>query len=263
MPNVDNVSTGKPKITGAVFRAPLGTTLPTDATSALGGAFVEMGYISDNGVTNSNSPSTTKIKAWGGQVVAIVTTEKPDTFKLTFLEALNSNVLETVYGEDNVTVDAVNGTIAVKANADALDDYVYVIDEVLKGGALKRIVIPAGELSALGDVVYKDDTAIGYEVTLDAMPNSSGDNHCEYIKLPAGTTMGLSLDKSTLSVAHGSTSTIVATTTPAGMRVTWGTSDATKATVDQGGVVTGVAAGSATITATFGGITKSCTVTVT
>lgn len=263
MPNVDNVSTGKPKITGAVYRAPLGTTLPTDATTALAGAFVEMGYISDDGVVNSNNPSTQKISAWGGQVVLIVTTEKPDTFQLTFLEAMNSNVLETVYGVNNVTVDAVNGTIAVKANTAALEDYVYVIEQVLKGGAKKRIVIPTGELSALGDIVYKDDTAIGYKVTIDALPNSSGDTHYEYIALPAGTTMALSLDKSTVSVAHGSTTTLVATTTPAGMRVTWGTSDATKATVDDSGVVTGVAAGSATITATFAGLTKSCTVTVT
>lgn len=263
MPNTDNVTTGKPKITGAIYRAPLGTTLPTDATTALSGAFAEMGYISDDGVVNSNTPSTTKIKAWGGQIVLIVTSEKPDTFKLKFIEALNSNVLETVYGEGNVTVDAVNGTIAVKANAAALNDYVYVIEEALKGGAKKRIVIPCGELSALGDIVYKDDTVIGYDVTLDALPNSPGDNHYEYIALPAGTTMALSLDKSTASVAHGSTTTITATTTPAGMRVTWGTSDATKATVDDAGVVTGVAAGSATITATFGGISKSCTVTVT
>lgn len=263
MPNVDNVSTGKPKIAGAVYRAPLGTTLPTDATTALAGAFVEMGYISDDGVVNSNNPSTQKINAWGGQVVLIVTTEKPDTFQLTFLEAMNSNVLETVYGVNNVTVNGVAGTIAVKANTAALEDYVYVIEQVLKGGAKKRIVIPTGELSALGDIVYKDDSAIGYQVTLDALPNSSGDTHYEYIALPAGTTMALSLDKSTVSVAHGSTTTLVATTTPAGMRVTWGTSDATKATVDDSGVVTGVAAGSATITATFAGLTKSCAVTIT
>ena len=120
MPNVDNVSTGKPKITGAVYRAPLGTTLPTDATTALSGAFVEMGYISDDGVVNSNAPSVTKVKAWGGQIVLVITSEKPDTFKLKFIESMNSNVLETVYGVNNVTVNAVAGTIAVKANADAL-----------------------------------------------------------------------------------------------------------------------------------------------
>ena len=263
MPIVSNVSAGKPKVAGAIYRAPLGTTLPTDASTALSSAFADMGYISEDGVVNNNAPSTEKIKAWGGQVVLIVSTEKPDTFKLTFLEALNPNVLETVYGEGNVTVDGSAGTIAVVATADELDAYVYVMDIAMRGGALKRIVIPNGVLSDLGDIVYKDDTPIGYEVTLDAMPDSNGDNHFEYIKLAAGTSMALALDKTTLSVAHGSTSQITATTTPAGMRVQWGSSDTSKATVDQSGLVTGVAAGSATITATFGGISKTCTVTVT
>ena len=180
MPNVDNVSTGKPKIGGAVYRAALGTTLPTDATTALAAAFEEMGFISDDGVVNSNNPSTNKILSWGGQTVLVVTTEKPDTFQLTFLESLNANVLETVYGEDNVTTGT--GTISVKANAAALDDYVYVIEMALKGGAKKRIVIPDGQLSALGDIVYKDDSAIGYGVTLTCMPDSSDNTHYEYIK---------------------------------------------------------------------------------
>lgn len=263
MPNVTNVSTGKPKVAGAVYRAPKGTTIPTDATSTLAVGFLDMGYVTEDGVTNSNSPDTAKIRAWGGQTVLVVVNEKSDSFKLTFLESLNSNVLETVYGQSNVTVDGINGIISVVANAAALDEFIYVIDMVMAGGALKRIVIPAGQLSELGDVVYKDNEAIGYEVTLECLPDSSGNNHHEYIKLAAGTTFALALDKSTLSVAHGSTSQLVATTTPAGMRVAWGTSDATKATVDQNGLVTGVAAGSATITASYAGLTKTCAVTVT
>lgn len=183
MPTVKKVSAGKPKVSGAVYRAPIGTALPTDAATNLAAAFVDMGYISEDGVTNSNSPETEKIKAWGGQVVLIVSTEKPDTFKLTFLESLNENVLKTVYGDGNVTVDATNGTINVKANAAALDEYVYVIDVAMRDGALKRIVIPDGALSELGDIVYKDDDAIGYEITLDCLPDAEGNNHYEYIKL--------------------------------------------------------------------------------
>lgn len=182
MPTVKNVSAGKPKVAGAVYRAPIGTTLPTDATTALAATYVDMGYISEDGVTNSNGPETEKVKAWGGQTVLIVSTDKPDTFQLTFLEALNANVLETVYGEDNVTENGSAGTISVVANAEALEDHVYVMDLAMRDGALKRIVIPQGSLSELGDIVYKDDEAVGYEVTLDCMPDANGNTHYEYIK---------------------------------------------------------------------------------
>lgn len=182
MPTTKNVSAGKPRVAGAIYRAPLNTTLPTDASTQLATGYVDMGYISEDGVTNSNSPETEKIKAWGGQVVLIVSTEKPDTFKITFLESLNPNVLETVYGAGNVTTDTSTGTISVVANAEALEEHVYVIDIAMRGGALKRIVIPDGALSELGDIVYKDDEAIGYEVTLDCLPDASGNNHYEYIK---------------------------------------------------------------------------------
>ena len=261
MPTTSNVTTAKPKVAGSVYRAVVGTTLPTTASATLAGAFTDMGYVSDGGVTNSNKPTSQKIKDWGGQTVLVVTTEKPDTFKIKFIEAINPNVLEAVYNDDNVVTTS--NTIAVTVNAAEGKEASYVIDMVMRNGALKRIVIPCAKVSDVADIVYKADEVVGYEVTLDALPDSSGNSHYEYIQLAAGASFALAIDKSTLSVAHGSTSQITATTTPAGMHVVWGSSDTTKATVDQSGLVTGVAAGSATITASFAGITKTCTVTVT
>lgn len=182
MPSVSKVSTGKPKVAGAVYRAPKGTTLPSDATTALAAAFEDMGYISEDGITNSNTPDTEKIKAWGGQVVLVVTNEKSDNFKLKFLESLNPKVLQTVYGSANVTEGT--NTISVTANGTEPTEYVYAIDMVMKGGALKRIVIPCGSLSEVGDIVYKDNEPVGYELTIECLPDSSGNNHYEYIKLP-------------------------------------------------------------------------------
>lgn len=79
-------------------------------------------------------------------------------------------------------------------------------------------------------------------------------------------TPSVELDKSTVTVAAEATTTLTATTTPAGETVTWTSSDSTKATV-AAGVVTGVAAGSATITASITvdgeSYTDTCAVTVT
>lgn len=179
MPNKANVSTGKPKVAGAVFRAAAGSTLPTDPTTALDTAFTDLGYISEDGVTNNNSPETENIKAWGGQVVLVVSTEKPDEFQLTFIEALNVNVLKTVYGDANVTT-AQNGVVTVKATADEPGEHAYVIDMILKGGAMRRIVIPAGVLKETAEIVYKDDEAIGYQITLSCLPDATGVTHYEY-----------------------------------------------------------------------------------
>lgn len=179
--NVGNVTAGKPKVTGAVFRAPEGSTLPTDATSDLDTAFQCLGYVSEDGVTNSNSPSSEQVCAWGGDVVLSTQTEKPDTFQLKFIESKNVNVLKMIYGDSHVTGDLETG-IKVDVTAEDPGPAAYVIEMTLKNGDLKRIVIPSASISEMGDIVYNDSEAVGYEVTLLATADDSGCTHHEYIK---------------------------------------------------------------------------------
>lgn len=188
MPNTaTNVNVGKPKVGGAFFKAPTTTTLPTNATSTLDSAFNCLGYISDAGVVNSNSPSSTSFKAWGGDVVYDAQTEKPDTFKLQLIETTNIDVLKTVYGSDNVTGDLTSG-ITVKANSKESESNAYVIDMILRDGGAKRIVVPNGKITAIGDITYADGSLLGYDITISAYPNTSGDTHYEYIQGPTGAT---------------------------------------------------------------------------
>ena len=176
MANAKNVTAAKPKVGGAVHRAPLGTPLPTDAKSELDRAFESLGYISSDGLTNSNSPSSENTTAWGGDTVLTQQTEKPDTFAYTLLEALNPAVLKSVYGDKNVT-----GTLeTVKANSDEQQDCCWVIDMVMKNNAAKRIVIPDAAVSAVGDITYSNG-AVGYNTTLTAVPDDHGNTHYEYI----------------------------------------------------------------------------------
>ncbi len=181
MSDASKVSTGKPKVGGAVYRAPLGTTLPTDATTALAEAFVSLGYCSEDGLTNENTAESEDIKAWGGAIVNSSQTEKSDTFATTLIESMNPNVLKTVYGDDHVTVDE-SGNIAIEASLDEAESSVWVIDMLLKGKKKKRIVIPSGKITELGEITYKDDEAIGYEITISAAPDAAENTHYEYIE---------------------------------------------------------------------------------
>lgn len=183
MSNAQNVSTAKPKVGGAVYSAPLNATLPKDAITELDTEFKSLGYISEDGLSNENTPESENIKAWGGDTVASVQTSKEDSFTYTLIEATNINVLKEVYGDSNVTGDLETG-ITIKANNKELEEHCLVIDMILKGGVLKRIAIPSGKVSEVGEISYADADAIGYETTIQAIPDADGNTHYEYIQKP-------------------------------------------------------------------------------
>lgn len=175
-----NVSTGKPKVSGGVYRAPKGTTLPTDATTELSSAFVCLGYVSESGLENNNEMDVSAIKAWGGNIVYRSLTELDDNFGLTLIESENADVLKAVYGSSHVEVGE-DGEITINVVADDPEEAVFVFELALRGGKAKRIVVPSGAITSREAISYNDEDAIGYGITISAYPDANGSTHTEYI----------------------------------------------------------------------------------
>lgn len=172
-----NVVSGKPLATGGILRAPLGSTAPTGAAIAPDAAFLALGYVGEDGVTETQDRSTDKIKAWGGDTVKIVQTEHSVQYKFTLIETLNVQVLKAVHGESNVTTTAATATTGtvqkVLLTSSQLEHASYVI-EVKDGDARIRIYISDGQITEVGDVTYSDADVIGYEVTVECFPDVNG-----------------------------------------------------------------------------------------
>ena len=181
MSEVNNVSSAKPKIGGAVSVAPQNSTLPTDAVASLDQAFKSLGYISEDGLTNENSMEVEDTVAWGGDIVDSSKKEKPDRFTFKLIEVLNPEVLKVVYNDENVSGTLDQG-ITVKANTKDQIAKAFVVDMIMKNNVLKRIVIPIAKVTEISEIVYVDSEVSGYEITLTAYPDGDGNTHYEYLK---------------------------------------------------------------------------------
>lgn len=181
---VANVLAGKPLTTGGVLIAPLATTLPTTAVAAPAVGFVAAGYVGEDGVTEGTDRSTEKIRAWGGDTVRVLQGEFSVTYQFSFLESLNTAVLEAVYGDDNVAVTAAGvsaGTLrTVKINSDTLPHKSFIF-EIKDGDAKIRIVVPDGQITEVGEITYSDTEVIAYSVTIEAFEDASGNNAYKYL----------------------------------------------------------------------------------
>lgn len=155
--SADNVNVA---VTGKVYVAPTTATAPTASDSSLTG-FVELGYVSADGITVSHDRSTSQIRAWqNSDLVREVATEATTTYSLMLLES-NEEVIETYFG-----ATITGGKIEVNPSATG-GRKSWVID-VVDGTDLIRHYIPTGEVTAVEAQTFANGEAIMYGITITA-----------------------------------------------------------------------------------------------
>ena len=175
--NSANVSAAKPKAGGAIWWAPAGTAVPTDATAALNSAFQSVGYVSEDGLKENETRTVDKHKAWGGDTVAMSQTEYAKSYNFTMIET-NGTTLKVRYGADNVT-EAGGVVTKVLHNAKELPEGVWVVEMVVAGRIMRK-VMPKCKVSETGEIAYKDGELVEYPVTIELLPDEDGNYETDY-----------------------------------------------------------------------------------
>ena len=176
MANKGNVTVGKPLVAGAVYRAPVGTTLPTAADATLDQAFVPVGYISDEGLRWSYSGDGDVIRAWGRDVVARPAGAVDDVASFQMLETVDEEAVKAFWGDDARQI--ITGGYALQVGVPSPVQYSWVIDMVLPtkpdpaviwpSPRVRRIVIPMASVREREEIVYQDSELVAYGVSLKA-----------------------------------------------------------------------------------------------
>lgn len=159
-------------ITGEVYKAPKGTTAPTDATGALDAAFVGLGYVSEDGVTENWDDSVDNIVAWqNATTVRSAVTESTGTLAFTLIQT-NADILEA-YHRGSTMTEPSPGEYQLDVKPIQSDPSAWVLD-VIDGNVHERIFIGNGEITERGEVMYANGEPIGYPVTITFYPDTNG-----------------------------------------------------------------------------------------
>ena len=180
------VTIGAAAATGAIWVAPKGTTLPTDATTSLGGTWKLLGFTSDAGVQISETSNSTAIRAWEGRTeVYNVTTEYTESVAFMPIQC-NADVAKLMWGSSAV-VTATN-TITAKHHGKTLEPVCIVIETTPREGIVKRYCMTA-QLVERGAATLDGTQVDGRTLTFNAIADSNGYTMYEYTAItPSGAT---------------------------------------------------------------------------
>lgn len=145
-----------PSAGGYAYRAPIGTTLPTDATTALGSAFEEIGLISNDGIVFSRSATVNVYRDYADKVIYTNSTERTETAKITYVETSPS-----VLKEYNGNATGTETSFYSDADGDH-SSYVYVFEAVIGENMVKRTVCPSGKVMSVDDLTQAPGNLLGY-----------------------------------------------------------------------------------------------------
>lgn len=177
-----DVSTAKGIKGGYMHVAPRGTKLPTSIEEALDPAFVNVGYVSSDGWTETTDFDTSDAvnDVNGDPVLPETRTSTKETLKFKLI-SLNKDAAGVQYGTKNVTDAA--GVLKIVHNWGNLDDDLSVVlDLVLKNNRRWRKVVGGCSVTGLDDSAISSSEVVGREVTVSYAADEDGTTCIDYIQ---------------------------------------------------------------------------------
>jgi hypothetical protein len=171
----DNVIIG---VTGKAYVAVVGTPFPADPFTAWATPWVDLGYISTDGLDESLGENRTEIDAWGENSPVITRVKnRQQTFKLTFLEttAATLQLYYAVKASDMNASGAGTGAFVTYGSASTTTAYTTALGlDVVMDNKIERIMIARADVTNRGDRKFNANAEASMEMTFTALTNPSG-----------------------------------------------------------------------------------------
>jgi len=153
--------------TGSVWKAPTGTTLPTDSTTALNAAFKNLGFVK-NGFEVNQDFKTQEIEVW--QTLEPVRQFPTGINKTISFEAVESNNVTVALAWNNATITTTSGGVyTMSIPSSYVNTEFSIVADMSDGTTSQRIVIPRATLNALPKITAGRQDAITYQFEIQIL----------------------------------------------------------------------------------------------
>lgn len=178
--DVNNIILPSPKnlpTIGGLYWGPLNAAIP-GATFNIDASMLKLGYIAEDGIESGEDRPTSKIFAWGSDLVANPQESYTRTEMFTLFEFLNPEVAKAAYGITNVTVTAATSTtgtrMSILETSDVLDTRTWVVDTFGPGGKRVQKFVPLGQITSKDTQTWNHKTILAHKLTVTLFPDTSG-----------------------------------------------------------------------------------------
>jgi hypothetical protein len=179
-----------PRIGGSVWKAPIGTAIPTSSFATLAPVYIDNGYTDDKGIGNKETRRNTQVFAWGGGLLGTLQQSYMRQYSFNLMQLLNADVLGTVFGQNNVfstpATSSQGHEFGVALNSNLLDTMTHVFDGIYQNQYLLRVAVPNGRVVTVGDMDFTNTKFSSAPCQMDCFPDTS--NNFAYLYLNNGLT---------------------------------------------------------------------------
>ncbi len=158
---------------GALWRAPAGTTLPTDSVTAWGAAFKNLGYATDTGFAIKQALSTSPIKGWQSiEQLRLVTTDLIRTL-LFELEQTNADTLALAWGGATITPTTGGAySLELSSSSEVFESIIGI--DWNDGTTSQRLIVQRAALTMLPEIKFTRTGAVTYPLEFQALVPADG-----------------------------------------------------------------------------------------
>lgn len=274
----------------AIYLAPKGTAIPTDYTDSSGlivplpAAYIPVGNLDKKAGTKlATAINSTPVDTYGEQTATRIIRKSRDTTVDFTMQQTSMITAGAFWGQDfsDASASATTGETHLVISESAFNVEYSLVMIGVDGELDKEIytIIDSGRatLSKSGDITFNDDGIAMYPVTMQLLKHKTlgyatrvtyAGPGWKPLAADAGffpPVTGITVSPSTTTKAVAATQQLTVTDSngrDVTALATYSSSATSKATVNSAGLITAVATGSATITASYKTFTGTCAVTV-